>query len=199
MTQKINSQLMTIPKVSQMSSGYNETQQRFQDILTSKLGQYGGVQRTQGPQILTDNGASFSATDVTAGVGGFADRIDAKLKGTPMEGLGEVFDKVGAENGINPIFLSSLAIHESNYGKSRIAQDKNNLFGFKAYDKSPYASAQGYGSFEESIKGVAQYLKSSYLAPEGKYYSGTSISAIGKRYATDPNWSKAIERIASEI
>lgn len=198
MTQKIDLKNLTVPKVSQISSGYDQAQKRFQEILTTKLGGYVTQSAT-----IPQNGIQstvFQPTDVTSGfAGNFAERINAKLKGTPMEGLGESFEEAGAKYGINPLFLAGLAIHESNYGKSRIAQDKNNLFGFKAYDKSPYASAAGYSSFAESIDNVAKYLKESYLSPSGKYFNGTSVAAIGKRYATDPNWAKAIERIASEL
>lgn len=198
MTQKIDFKNLTVPKVSQISSGYDQAQKRFQEILTTKLGGY-----TTPVNTIPQNGiqgTGFQAMDVTSGLNGsYADRINAKLKGTPMEGLGASFDEAGAKYGINPLFLAGLAIHESNYGKSRIAQDKNNLFGFKAYDQSPYASAAGYSSFTDSIESVAKYLKESYLSLGGKYYSGTSVAAIGKRYATDPNWAKAIERIASDL
>ncbi len=122
-----------------------------------------------------------------------AEYIDSKLKGTAMEGLGTAFKKAEQEHGVNALFLLGLAIHESNYGKSKIAQDKKNLFGFQAYDKSPYSSAKGFDKFEDSINTVAKYLSENYLNPEGKYFNGYSISAIGKKYATDPNWSNGIE------
>jgi beta-N-acetylglucosaminidase len=196
--QKIDLKNLMVPKVSQVSSGYDQAQRRFQEILTTKLGGY-TIPSVAMPQSGSQ-GTGFIPTDVTSGVNGsYAERINAKLKGTPMEGLGANFDEAGAKYGINPLFLAGLAIHESNYGKSRIAQDKNNLFGFKAYDKSPYASAADYSSFAESIDSVAKYLSESYLSPGGKYFNGTSVTAIGKRYATDPNWAKAIERIASSF
>ncbi len=122
-----------------------------------------------------------------------AEYIDSKLKGTALEGLGGAFKKAEEEHGVNALFLLGLAVHESNYGKSKIAQDKKNLFGFQAYDNSPYSSAKGFDTFEDSISTVASYLSENYLSPEGKYFNGYSISAIGKKYATDPNWSNGIE------
>lgn len=40
---------------------------------------------------------------------------------------------------------------------------------------------------------MAKYLSENYLQPDGKYFNGYSISAIGKKYATDPNWANGIE------
>ena len=37
---------------------------------------------------------------------------------------------------INGIFLASMAIHESGWGTSQIAQDKKNLFGYGSYDRN---------------------------------------------------------------
>ena len=122
-----------------------------------------------------------------------ASYIDSKLQGTALEGLGSAFKKAEEEHGVNALFLLGLAIHESNYGTSRIAKDKNNLFGFQAYDNSPYSSAKGFKSFDESIDTVAKYLSENYLQPDGKYFNGYSISSIGKKYATDPNWANGIE------
>jgi len=44
-------------------------------------------------------------------------------------------------NGINPIFILALAIHESGWGKSQIARAKNNLFGWGAVDADPFNRA----------------------------------------------------------
>jgi hypothetical protein len=39
-----------------------------------------------------------------------------------------------------------------------------------------------------------KYISENYLTAGGKYYNGVSIDGIGKRYATDPNWSTAIKK-----
>lgn len=201
MTFKIDPNRLSVPKGAELSSGYVEAQKRFQEILNSKLGKSGGIKQVISAESsgLTAGLSNFVATDVTAGNYQVADRINERLKETPMAGLGEDFVQAGQKYGINPLFLASLGIHESNYGKSQIAQDKNNLFGFKAYDRSPYTSAQTYASFSEGINKVAAYLKTAYLTPGGKYFSGLGIADIGKRYATDPQWAKSIERIAQSF
>ena len=120
--------------------------------------------------------------------------IDAKLAGTNLEGLGESFVNAEQKYGVNAWFLTGLAIHESGYGSSKIATDKNNVFGFQAYDASPYESARTFASKEEGVDVVAKYLSEAYLTPGGTYYNGVSIDNIGKRYATDPNWAAAIKK-----
>ena len=60
------------------------------------------------------------------------------------------------EYGINGVVLASLAIHESGWGTSKIALNKNNLFGYQAYDNSPYASSKQFDSYSEGIDLVAR-------------------------------------------
>lgn len=115
--------------------------------------------------------------------------LDARLKNTKLEGLGKYFVEAERRFGVNAIFLCALAIHESNWGNSRIAQDKNNLFGFRAYDRSPYESAAAFKSYGDCILYVGKYLRDNYLTKGGKYYKGTSIIAVNKSYATDKNWA----------
>lgn len=142
--------------------------------------------------LTIDNVVSSSNVKSTTSV--TAEFINSKLSGTPMQGLGEAFKKAESDHGVNALFLTGLAIHESNYGKSRIAQDKNNIFGFQAYDSSPYKSAAKYATKADSIDKAAAHLAKNYLSEDGKYFNGYSISAIGKRYATDPNWANGIEK-----
>lgn len=71
------------------------------------------------------------------------------------------------EYGINGVFLASLAIHESGWGTSSIALNKNNLFGYQAYDASPYASAKQFDTYAEGIDLVARVLIKYYLNSNG--------------------------------
>ena len=90
-----------------------------------------------------------------------ADDIDAYLKNTKnligtiygkqyvyrysnMYGTGIFFKSSETLYGGNAILMMSLATNESALGQSRIAIDKNNLFGHAAYDSSAYSSATGY-------------------------------------------------------
>ena len=101
--------------------------------------------------------------------------------------------------GINGVFLASIAIHESGWGKSSIAMDKHNLFGFGAYDSSPYESAITFETYSEGANTVAGWLISNYLnkagtvlktgeVASGKFYNGPTVSGVNIKYASDPEW-----------
>ena len=101
---------------------------------------------------------------------------------------------------INGVFLTAIAIHESGWGKSNIAKDKHNLFGFGAYDASPYESAITFETYADGVDAVAEWLISNYLndsgtvlktgkVASGTYYNGANVAGVNVRYASDPEWS----------
>ena len=139
-----------------------------------------------------NGGAVIFSEDVTVRSTVSAEFINRRLAGTNMAGLGQAFKNAEKKYGVNAIFLTGLAIHESDYGRSQIAQVKNNLFGFMAYDSSPFSSAGYFDSFEAGIDHVARYLSQHYLTEGGQFYSGKSMAAINKRYATDQSWNVKI-------
>ena len=104
---------------------------------------------------------------------------------------------------INGIFLAAIGIHESNWGRSTIAQRKKNLFGYGAYDDTPFASAYTFDSYEYGIELVAKVLVKYYLNEEGTpiydgetaaatYYNGPTTNGVGQRYASDPEWGNKV-------
>ena len=93
---------------------------------------------------------------------------------------------------INGIFLASIGIHESAWGTSYIAKEKNNLFGYKAYDRDPVNSAQGFENYQECIETVAQALSTNYLSSSGRFYNGATLCGVNTRYASDENWSTKV-------
>lgn len=104
---------------------------------------------------------------------------------------------------INGIFVAAVAIHESGWGTSNISISKNNLFGYGAYDSSPYSSAYDFSDYSESIDLLARVFVKYYLNPEGteiysgeiatgQYYNGNTISSVNIKYATDTNWANAV-------
>lgn len=102
-----------------------------------------------------------------------------------MVGLGESFKHAERLSGINAIFLASIAIHESDRGLSKIATDKNNLFGWGAYDKTPYESAFSFPTREAGIEHVALRLRRLYV----EQWNLSTVREIGDRYASDPGWA----------
>lgn len=107
---------------------------------------------------------------------------------------------------VNGLLLAAIGIHESAWGTSSISKDKNNLFGYGAYDRDPYNSAFSFDGYQDGIETLAKALAKNYLNPAGltifggetatgKYFNGTSIASINVRYATDENWGHAVFNI----
>ena len=104
---------------------------------------------------------------------------------------------------INGIFVAAVAIHESAWGTSKIALEKNNLFGYGAYDSSPYNSAYNFSNYSESIDLLARVFMKYYLNPKGtniyggevatgSYYYGATLTGVNTKYATDKNWANRV-------
>lgn len=104
---------------------------------------------------------------------------------------------------INGIFLASIAIHESAWGSSQIANDKKNLFGYGSYDATPYESSFEFNDYSEGIETVAKSLVKYYLNPSGTkiydnetaaawYYNGPTLKGVNTRYASDENWHSKV-------
>lgn len=94
--------------------------------------------------------------------------LDGKLKG-----MGETFVRAGKRFNMNPALLSAIAQHETGNGKSRAANEKNNIAGMMgAYGLKSYAS------IEDSIMDMARNLSKNYLGT-----GLSSISKIGAKYA----------------
>lgn len=109
---------------------------------------------------------------------------------------------------MNSLYLAAHAIHESNFGMSNISLGKKNLFGYGAYDASPFFAAYRFATIEDCINYIAQKMKADYLNPDGTHFEGAFLGyrtndAYGTRidsksigmnfwYASDPNWGNAI-------
>lgn len=104
---------------------------------------------------------------------------------------------------INGIFLASIAIHESGWASSQIANDKHNLFGYGSYDATPYESSFEFADYSEGIDTVAKSLVKYYLNPSGTkiydnevaaawYYNGPTLKGVNTRYASDENWHSKV-------
>ena len=97
---------------------------------------------------------------------------------------------------INVLFLASMAIYESGWGTSQIANDKKNLFGYGSYDNTPYESSFEFTDYSEGIETVAKSLVKNYLNQSGTkiydeetaagwYYYVHTLNGDNTRYATE--------------
>lgn len=128
---------------------------------------------------------------------------DSKDKNNIFSENAEYFYYIEQQYNINGIFVAAIGIHESAWGTSKIAKNKNNLFGYGAYDSSPYSSSYDFSTYAEGIDLIARVLVKHYLNPKGtaiygneiasgKYYNGNTLTAVNKRYATDKNWANKV-------
>lgn len=135
-----------------------------------------------------------------------------------------IAEKVGKEMGVEPKAIISQAALETGWGKHIIheANGKNshNLFGIKSDKRWSGAAAnvstleyrngiaqkeiaafRSYDSYEDSLKDYAKFVKNSSRYEEavnqGSSIKGYSEGLQNGGYATDPNYAKKIQRIAS--
>ncbi|MBU0279230.1 N-acetylglucosaminidase, partial [Gemella sp. zg-1178] len=112
---------------------------------------------------------------------------------------GATFKAAEERYGVNALYLLSHAALESAWGKSRIAVDKNNFFGIKAYDTNPYQSATTFDNVDAGILGAAKWINNRYLIntgfPARGAFLGDKKSGMNVYYATDPLWGYKIAKI----
>lgn len=127
-----------------------------------------------------------------------------------IEDNADVFYESERKYNINGLFLASMAIHESNWGTSNIAKQKKNLFGYGAYDSSPFASSYTFESYAYGIELVAKVLAKYYINDQGTpiydgetaigtYFNGSTISGVNVRYASDANWANRVYSIMESL
>ena len=111
-----------------------------------------------------------------------------------MFGTGKYFKEAEETYGQNALMMFSTAMNESASGTSKIAKDKNNLFGYGAADSCAYDCAYSYGSVRDSIMDYAKRTGDSYAVVTGKYYYGghygNKASGRNVKYASDPYWGE---------
>ncbi|RID81750.1 peptide-binding protein [Mesobacillus zeae] len=126
-----------------------------------------------------------------------------------LKGKGQAFIDAGNKYGVNSLYLAANAIHESAYGTSNLSLGKYNLFGFGAYDATPFIAAYRFATVDQCIAYIAQEIKATYHNPSNWKYKGaylgfsTKTVATNTRvdaksggmnfyYASDPKWGQKI-------
>lgn len=128
---------------------------------------------------------------------------DEKDTNKIFENNAEYFYYIEKQYNINGVFVAAVGIHESAWGTSQIAREKNNLFGYGAYDSNPYNGAYNFSDYSECIDLIARVFVKYYINPKGTsiyggekaeatYYNGATLSGINTRYASDKNWANGV-------
>ncbi|MBK7199848.1 glucosaminidase domain-containing protein [Candidatus Amarolinea dominans] len=151
----------------------------------------------------TDDGPFTVDSDLTRLATVSGAQLDAAIKAirpdSPLIGLGQGFVDAGKKHGINAFYIAAHSAWESSWGTSPLARDKNNLFGYGAYDSCPYECAWTFKTKEECVDTVMLLVKTDYLTEGGKYYNGATLRGMNVKYATDQNWQNGIASIMNSL
>lgn len=124
-----------------------------------------------------------------------AEKLDKSLN-SDVKGQGYIFAKYSIETGIDPYLAVAVMLQETGckWNCSYLASKCNNYGGQKG---APGCNGGSYKKFDTQEEGIKSYITNLY----DNYISKglTTPEQINKRYASDPNWSKKINRYINEI
>ncbi|MBT2641756.1 S-layer homology domain-containing protein [Bacillus sp. ISL-41] len=123
-------------------------------------------------------------------------RYKDATKVSKIREIGTYLKGAELEHNINALLILGLAMHESDFGMSKYALERNNLFGIKAYDGNTDA-AEFFASPKEAIDALAnRYLNKNYISPTGSFangaITGNKARGFNVKYASDPFWGQKI-------
>lgn len=112
---------------------------------------------------------------------------------------GDKFISVAKEQGIDPVLFAAISFHESAYGKSKPAKDKNNIGGLMSSN-----GLYVYSTLDEGIEAMGRTLHNRIIV-DGK----NTIELLGSVYAplgasNDPNnlnanWIPTVTKIVTDL
>ncbi len=119
-----------------------------------------------------------------------------------MENEGDTFIEAQKTYGINALLLYAMAAHESAWGTSSYAVNRNNLFGWNAIDSNP-DNASYFDSVAQAVNEHAGYNLRKYTDVYSSMFFGSHVgnkgSGFNVKYASDPYWGMDIAAIAYQI
>ena len=127
---------------------------------------------------------------------------DKGYSSSVMAGEGQTFIDAQDKYGCNALIVYAMACLESAYGTSGYARNRNNLFGWSAYDDSP-DDASYFSSVYVCVKEQMGRNLNWFMDYTNRRYYGTCVGNKGAgfnvNYASDPNWGAKIAAIAYDI
>ncbi len=176
-----------IIKIEEVEERNNE----LETILFNQRQTYRNAVAMQGSTMTVLTLSNFSAKQY--------ERAWSKLGAHGLKGTGGSLVQAEELYCVNSLVLSAIAYLESAGGMSRLAREKNNLFGLGAGGANPYSSALYFSSKDECIYYTAKMLRNRYFNRGSRAYRGDNLVAIGPRYAADPLWAEKVGRTMSKI
>ena len=141
---------------------------------------------TQDTEALIDGADWYAPRDEF--IEEWAERLDAYLKGTPLEGQGVNFAASAWKYCIDPRWSAAISNTESSKGAFCIRP--HNAWGWGAADSDPYGLASEWASWEEAIDAHAAGLAKGY---------GYTISMRGAQSYCPPTWQSWYNKTLSEM
>lgn len=113
---------------------------------------------------------------------------DSALAG---HGLGEAVLEMEVKYGVNAFFTVAVMKLESGHGKSKLAKQKNNLFGLNAIDGDGFNKGFSFKTKSDSVEKFAQLISKNYV---GKGLD--TIEKVAKKYCpTNSKWPSLVKSI----
>lgn len=109
--------------------------------------------------------------------------LERALADTGLAGLGETLVAAESATGVSALVLAAICAHESGWGSSRLARNKNNLAGLGAYPGEEYSAGITFSTRAGCVMFLARLLRDK---------PGDCLAEIGGWYATDPRWAKKV-------
>lgn len=148
------------------------------------------------PMTFPDETSTELAKTITVLRPSFMTYIDLQkvCKGTGFAGYENAFLEAENQSGIGADYLISIAAHESGWGSNDWWKYWNNCFSWGITDSGPNSEAYYVKKLSkyDAIIYIAKKIKELYLTKGGAYYSGETLSAIGKYYASDSAWASSV-------
>ncbi len=146
---------------------------------------------------------SFLFKDLTEATNYSAEDLDKvfsllNINNSLLENKGATFKEAEEHYHINALYLLAHSALESDWGRSKIAKDKNNFFGITAYDTTPYLSAKKFDDVDKGILGATKWIKENYI-DRGRTFLGNKASGMNVEYASDPYWGEKIASVMMKI
>lgn len=124
------------------------------------------------------------------------------------DGVAEAFMRVQNEYNVSALGLLAIACLESAYGTSRIARDKQNLFGWGAVDSNPYNGAWDWSNMptSDAIYKAVSLIAKNYL--RGNYgqdtyrkmrYNTDEVGQPVHQYCTSKTWIFSNAKIRAQL
>lgn len=115
---------------------------------------------------------------------------------------GQTFIDAQNTYGVNALLIFSMACLESGYGRSRYAIERNNLFGWNAFDSNPDSATTFSNISQAIIEHMGINLRGYTDINDARFFGshvGNKGSGFNVKYASDPYWGMKIAAIAYEI